>query len=644
MLTACMNERPGPETAANQLADALAALDVSTVSFINADSAAANAELETAVSALNPLAPEVSVAQVQIAEENEDSATMQLQFSWDIAGAQDWTYTTTGQLARNDEDQWLSSWSPALLAPELGADEQLATRTTTADRAEILGAGGEVLVTDRPVVRIGLDKARVEAGQLDESARALAELVGLDPQNYLTRVEEAGEMAFIEAIVLRDTEDRSITEEDLQAIPGARSMADQMALAPTREFARPVLGSVGTATAELIEQSDGRLKAGDIAGLSGLQQQYDEQLRGTAGVTILAAPTAESQTPEAEPEVLFESEPTAGEALQTTINAPLQTLAEQVLAEQGDSPTSIVAIQPSTGHVLAVANGPGSQGYATSLLGQYAPGSTFKVATSLALIRQGLTPDSTVACTPTVTVDGREFENAPTYLESALGDITLARALAQSCNTAFIAAADTVSQQQLAEAAAALGIGSAATPGFALPAFFGSVPTEAQGTAHAAAMIGQGKVLVSPLALTMMAASVGAGERVAAQLVVDAADPAAATATEPTAPDPSSSNPAGAGVEAAEVTADEANLLAGMMRGVVTEGGAFMLADIAGPPVVAKTGTAEYGTEDPPRAHAWMVAIQGDLAVTVFVEDGEYGSTSGGPLMEEFLSGAAGIL
>lgn len=77
-----------------------------------------------------------------------------------------------------------------------------------------------------------------------------------------------------------------------------------------------------------------------------------------------------------------------------------------------------------------------------------------------------------------------------------------------------------------------------------------------------------------------------------------------------------------------------------LMRSVVTEGGAALLAGVPGEPVLAKTGTAEFGTEDPPRTHAWIVALHGDLAVAVFVEEGEYGSTSGGPLLKEFLTKA----
>ena len=76
------------------------------------------------------------------------------------------------------------------------------------------------------------------------------------------------------------------------------------------------------------------------------------------------------------------------------------------------------------------------------------------------------------------------------------------------------------------------------------------------------------------------------------------------------------------------------------MRAVVTEGSGAFLADVPGEPVGAKSGTAQYGTENPPRNHAWMIAVQGDLAVSVFVEDGDFGTTTAGPLLEAFLRGA----
>ena len=63
-----------------------------------------------------------------------------------------------------------------------------------------------------------------------------------------------------------------------------------------------------------------------------------------------------------------------------------------------------------------------------------------------------------------------------------------------------------------------------------------------------------------------------------------------------------------------------------MLRGVVTGGSGSGLADVPGPPVIAKTGTAEFERDGAILTHAWMIAAQGDLAVAVFVEEGVSGS------------------
>lgn len=639
-LTACTENGPTAEDAATGLAEGLTSGDLSGVGFASVASEEATAQLEDITAALDPLAPTVTVAGVESTAEGR--ATAQLNHVWDLDESDsDWTYTTTAELTLVD-DAWQIAWDPSVAVEGLSADASLAVSRTPAERAEILGAGGEVLVTDRPVIRVGIDKTRIEASDLETSSTALAELVGLDPAAYSEQVLGAGEQAFVEAIVFRDNPDIPVTTQELDAIPGAVGIPDTMSLAPTRTFARELLGTVGPATAELIEQSEGRLEAGDIAGLSGLQLQYDEQLSGTPGLVIESV-SGEGETQTSE--ILFEKAAVAGEPLALAIDPALQTLAEEVLAEEL-SASSIVAIRPSTGEILTAANGPGSEGLQTALLGQYPPGSTFKVATSLALLRNGFTPETVTSCPEELVVDGRSFNNVPGYPAQFTGEIPLLQAVAQSCNTGFISQRDTVSQEALAAAAADLGIGVETAIG--TPAFFGSVPTEADGTAHAASMIGQGQVLVSPLSLATMAASVGAGERIAPTLLAGDAAPEEAPSSasdEPDANQPDASSEAGeesAPVEPApsNLTADEAAALREMMGAVVTVGGAQLLADIPGEPVLAKTGTAEFGTEDPPRTHAWVVALQGDLAVAVFVEEGERGSISGGPLMEEFLRGA----
>jgi cell division protein FtsI/penicillin-binding protein 2 len=78
-----------------------------------------------------------------------------------------------------------------------------------------------------------------------------------------------------------------------------------------------------------------------------------------------------------------------------------------------------------------------------------------------------------------------------------------------------------------------------------------------------------------------------------------------------------------------------------MMRAVVTSGHAGFLLSVPGAPVGAKTGTAEFGSDNPPKTHAWIVGTHGDLAVAVFVEEGGLGATVSGPILTSFLTKAS---
>ena len=654
-LVACGDGRDGAESAAQQLASAVSALDVGSVAFEGKESGAANDQLKEIFKGLDPNKPAVQAGELTF---ESDTATFPLNYTWKV-GAEEWKYTVSAQLKKSG-DKWLTVWKPAILVPELADGEIVYSATDRPARADILGAGGVPLVSYRPVVNVGIDKPALGGADPADSATKLAQLVGVDPAAYVQQVQAAGPEAFVAAITLRE-DGRTITDGQIGEIPGARAIKDYLPLAPTRTFARALLGTAAEANAEQIEKSNGALKAGDTTGIGGLQQQYDAQLRGSDGINVFAEKAGltaeEKQTlPNEGRRVLFQAEIKAGTPLKTTLDPKLQQLAEDVLGKVGPA-SAIVALRPSSGAILAAASGPGSNGYDTAMLGQYAPGSIFKMVDSLAMFRNGMTPDSKVDCPATLTVDGRTFKNAEGYPASSLGSVTLRDAFAHSCNTAFINARDTVSQAQLESAATSLGVAVEA-PALGAAAFLGSVPGEAEGTEHAASMIGQGKVLLSPLAAAIMAGSVAKGAPVAAQLVLNPNEGVTAPGTGGTAtagtgtpgaeapaapPSGDATTSAAAPAPAAEtpVTAAEAAALADMMRAVVTSGHAGFLASVPGEPVGAKTGTAEFGNDTPPKTHAWIVAVHGDLAVAVFVEDGGLGATTSGPLLKEFLTMAS---
>ena len=589
------------ETTAAELGQALTAGQLGDVPV----EGATQEQLDTILVGMDDLPVEVTATDVQV---DGDAATVTLAWQWQTPGTP-WAYDTAADLTWADE-QWTLQWSPALVEPSLTDGESLEFTTEQAERGDILGAGDVPLVKERRVVRFGIDKTRVPADEAAGSARALAQLLGIDPAAYATRVKQAGPKAFVEALVLRAADAQDVDTSAVDAIPGALGLDDEVALPPTRDFAAPILGRAGPATAEIIEASDGTVRVGDVVGLSGLQARYEELLGGTPAVIIAAQKGDEERT-------LLTTPAVDGQPLRTTLDPGLQRAAEAQLDAVGPA-SAVVALRPSTGDILAAASGPGSQGYSTATVGQYPPGSTTKVVTALALMRAGVQPADLIPCTAKVVVDGKPFTNYDGYPSDRMGDIPLRSAVANSCNTALVSQHEKLTGEDLTQAAAALGLGVDHDLGF--PAYFGEVPPPASETGKAASLIGQGKVLASPMAMAAVAGSVAEGRAVVPRLLPD--------------------NPAQEAEPAQPMTAQEAGALQDMMRAVVTEGTSTFLADAPGPPVGAKTGTAEFGTRTPLQTHAWMIAYQGDLAVAVFVEEGQSGSQTAGPILEQVLRAA----
>ncbi|WP_353952052.1 penicillin-binding transpeptidase domain-containing protein [Knoellia sp. S7-12] len=566
-----------------------------------------------------------SVEVASVTEPADGAAEATLRHSWTLPGSKEpWNYETPLKVSKTD-GTWAGVWNPEMLAPGLVEGETLSVKRQQPVRAGILGAGDQPIVEARNVFRIGIDKTKATAAEALATAPTLADALGINAANYVTAVKNAGPKAFVEAITVRANSPQEAAARQLDA-PGVFFIADTRPLAPTATFARPLLGIVGDATAEIVEKSQGKVVAGDTVGIGGLQSALNDQLAGEPSYAVLATGGAEDRT-------LFNTESKPGSPVTLTLDIAKQQAAEAVLAKVTPA-SAIVAIQPSTGNVLAAASGPGGKGASTATQGRYAPGSTFKTVSTLALLRSGLSPASKVECTPTITVDGRSFKNVDGYPTSALGSVPFGTAFANSCNTAFIRAGEKLAPADLPSAAAGLGLTAGSTLG--LPAFLGSVPAPQPGTDEAASMIGQSKVEASPLGMATVAASISAGKSVTPTLVVGAkGENSASTAS------PSASAPSPSPTPVKPVTAAEGAQLKTLMRGVVEQGSGKFLLDVPGEPVLAKTGTAEFGDVNALKQHVWMIAIQGDLAVAVFVNEGEGGSTTAGPLLEEFLRAVA---
>ncbi len=441
-----------PSAAAEALAAALASGDFTDVPLTELTPQEVAADHALVVEGMGEFTPVVVAGEP---EESGETATVALRWTWPVAG-DEWSYSTGAVLTKVD-DAWQATWSRDLVEPSLKKATVLDLTPIGGARGPIVGADGFALVTDRPVVRFGIDRSQVPAARAGESARRLAALVDIDAAPYAKQVEAAGEAAFVEAIVFRRDEVPAAVSRGYGSIDGALAIQDDIPLAPSREFAAPILGTVGEVTAEMIEEDPEKYQIGDQAGLSGLQARYDDQLQGIDGMVVDAV------GPDGGERELFRVDALPGEALELTLDERLQSAAERELAGVGPA-SALVAIRPSTGAIVAAANGPGTDGYNVATFGQAAPGSTFKTVSSLALLRAGLSPDSVVPCTTTIVVDGKPFENYDDYPSSGIGQIPLRSAVANSCNTAFISQADRLGKGDLAAAAASLGLGDRPRP------------------------------------------------------------------------------------------------------------------------------------------------------------------------------------
>ena len=363
-----------------------------------------------------------------------------------------------------------------------------------------------------------------------------------------------------------------------------------------------VVGRVGSATDETAAERPDVL-AGDAVGVSGLQAAYDDQLGGKpSGSVVLVDGDGD------EVRVLYRYPGSPGVPLRTTIDPHAQAVAERTLGASGQE-AALVAIQPSTGNILAITSRP-ALGFNRAMLGRYPPGSTFKVVTATALLDDGVTPDQIVPCPATATIEGRRFANAG---GEALGDIPFREAFYESCNTAFVQLASELEPAQLRAAAELYGFNAEYDVG--LPVAVGQFPEPEGLIDQVSAAIGQGRVLTSPLHMATVAAAVAGDGWRQPVLVPDGPAPA----PRPLAP-------------GAALTLTE------LMRLVVSQG-TGTAAQLPGEPVAGKTGTAEFGSGDPPPTHAWFIAFRGDVAVAVLVENGGFGGTAAAPLARQFFAG-----
>lgn len=512
------------------------------------------------------------------------------------------TVHTTLRLTETD-GTWRVLWSPRSIISSLAPGDAVSTTVSWPARASILGAGGVALVGRAPMVTVGIEGSRITdaptlTAALEQAGATTAAVTGA------LATATAHPQWFVPVFDVTQARYEEL-KPTIYPIPGTVFQTFAARTAATPGLTAHVVGSVGPITAQELQSLGPPYQAGDTVGQTGIEEDDERQLAGRPGGRIEIVNGAGHALATV---ATFASRP--GSPVRTTIDPTVQEAAEAALADV-TKPAALVAIQPSTGDVLASVSVPDSDGFDNALEGSFPPGSTFKVVTSADLIEHGSSPSSPATCPPTVTVDGEVFHN---FEGETQAHLSLEQAFAESCNAAFIGLAGTLPYPSFTTTAAQFGIG--ATLALGVPAFGGKVPTPTTGAGRAATAIGQARVLVSPLDMATAAAAVASGSLHLPRLVVGAGDDSA-----PVRPlDPT-------------VVTD----LRTMMAAVVDSPEGTAAGAGLPPGTLGKTGTAEFGTANPPQTHAWFIGYRGDIAFAVLVVGGGIGGAVAAPLAAKFL-------
>ena len=343
---------------------------------------------------------------------------------------------------------------------------------------------------------------------------------------------------------------------------------------------------------------------------------------------------------------LLTGEQRQGGGVELTLRASMQ---EAAAAALGDRKGAVVALDAKTGAILALYSSPSfdpnalasrdagevQDAYATldadpknpmlnrTISERYAPGSTFKVLTAIALIENGIAnPDTRMDSPVSTTLPGTNTEVS--NIESSTcgdGNPTLTEAFARSCNTTFVIASEKLTTQQLTDVTKRFGFGhEQEIPLTVIPSVF---PADADSAQLAMSSIGQYTVQATPMQMAQVAQTIAnGGQMMSPYLIKQIVDADNQTirktkATEAGRP----------------ISADTASKVTGMMQAVVSQpygsGTPMALPNVS---VAAKTGTAETGDGD--RANAWAIgfapADNPQIAFAVIVEGDETNPTPHG--------------
>jgi len=549
-----------------------------------------------------------------------------------------------------------------------------------APRGAIFDRNGKILVDSRPTFNVVLSNEPIKGIEVDDRVDEYAKGLSLEPAYVRERLVSIKKQNDFETLVLKDNasmQDIAWVESHLLEFPELRVELQPQRFYPHGTSMAHVLGYVGEISPKQLESDEYKQKGfrqGDIIGKGGLEQYYDEFLRGTPGyrkVIVDSRGRVQSEIGKVEPQ--------AGQDLVTTIDLDLQNAAEQQLAATPTKRGTIISMDPNNGEMLAMASLPsfdpnifvqGSKTkegrkqiaaywqdpqrplYNRAIQGRYPPGSTWKIPESVAGLEQGAisVAHSNLACG-----GGIQIGNKFTRCMGNHGSPKLDYAITHSCDGYYYRLALKLGIEGITEMVEQFdydklsGIDLPNEKVSQTPKSWRPIVEKREGkwsdirTVYSG--IGQDTVVITPISHLRAIASVGVHGKMYVPHFMKEFKPVGAVGEEGD-PNyiPGRQGFAFLHPEAKPIpmTPEQEEMIVRGMWGVVNNGGTATSIHIPGFDIAGKTGTAQVaelgkdvgGKKD----HAWFVsfapAYKPEIAVLALVENVGFGGSFAAPAVK----------
>lgn len=555
-----------------------------------------------------------------------------------------------------DGGQWQIQWESGLIMPELTSGKRLALSIVPPSRGDIYDSDGDIIASDTEAVALGVVPDQVGTDQIGNLAGLLSLVTGIPTNMIVDKINTGGGSYVPIGEISAQTYSERYTA--LNSFSGLVINEYASRYYFNEGVAPQVVGYLLSISPEQYNEYRQNGYAGDEkVGASGLEKWGEEYLRGKPAAELYVVNADGTYAT-----MLGRSDPRAADSIYTTLDKDLQILVQKAL--YGFS-GAIVVIEVDTGRVLAMASSPSfdpnnfmPQNYNSQwVLGDlvndtdvplwnraaqsaYPLGSVFKLVTSVAALESGLyTPDSIYECTSQYTELPGFVGNDWTYDKELppSGTLTLVQGIMRSCNPWFYHLGLDLYRQKgatyLSDWARTFGYGEATDIG-AVAEEVGQINDPTTEGAAVQMGIGQGDMLVTPLQVANMVASIANGGTLYRPQIIEKITSIDGTAVLEFEPE-----------VIREIPMKDSTLEAvklGMELVVRDERGtAFRRFLGLNTPVYGKTGTATTSVEDP---HSWFAGFTSannpdkpDIAVAVVLEYAGDGSAYAAPVFRRVI-------